>query len=49
VGVAAMQDLSVEDFKEQLEKLQEELVWLNAQARQLEATIAMNVAEILAA
>ncbi len=44
-----MQDLSVEDFKEQLEKLQEELVWLNAQARQLEATIAMNVAEILAA
>jgi len=49
VGVAAGEDLSDEDFKEQLEKLQEELVGLNAQARQLEATIALNVAEILAA
>jgi ribosomal protein L29 len=29
VGVAAMQDLSVEDFKEQLEKLHEELVGLS--------------------
>jgi type I restriction enzyme M protein len=47
VGVAAGEDLSDEDFKEQLEKLQEELVELNAQARTLEATIAANVAGIL--
>jgi len=47
VGVAAGEDLSNEDFKEQLEKLQEELEGLNAQARELEATIAANVAGIL--
>jgi type I restriction enzyme M protein len=49
VGVAAGEDLSDEDFKEQLEKLQEELDGLNAQARELEATIALNVAGILEA
>jgi type I restriction-modification system DNA methylase subunit len=49
VGVAAGEDLSDEDFKEQLEKLQEELEGLNAQARELEATIALNVAGILEA
>jgi type I restriction enzyme M protein len=47
VGVAAGEDLSDEDFKEQLEKLQEDLERLNAQARELEATIASNVAGIL--
>ncbi|MFM9086658.1 MAG: N-6 DNA methylase [Cyanobium sp.] len=47
VGVATGEDLSDEDFKEQLEKLQEELEGLNAQARELEATIAANVAAIL--
>jgi type I restriction enzyme M protein len=47
VGVAAGEDLSDEDFKEQLEKLQEELEGLNAQARELETTIAANVAGIL--
>jgi len=46
-GVAAGEDLSDEDFKEQLEKLQVELEGLNAQARELEATIALNVAGIL--
>ena len=49
VGVAAGEDLSDEDFKEQLEKLQQELEGLNAQARGLEATIALNVAGILEA
>jgi type I restriction enzyme M protein len=47
--VAAGEDLSDEDFKEQLEKLQQELEGLNAQARKLEATIAANVAGILEA
>ena len=47
VGVAAGEDLSDEDFKEQLETLQEELEGLNAQARELETTIAVNVAGIL--
>jgi hypothetical protein len=49
VGVAAGEDLSDEDFMEQLEKLQEELEGLNAQARELEAKIALNVAGILEA
>ena len=49
VGVAAGEDLSDEDFKDQLEKLHEELKGLNAQARELEATIAANVAGILEA
>jgi type I restriction enzyme M protein len=47
--VAAGEDLSDEDLKEQLEKLQQELEGLNAQARKLEATIAANVAGILEA
>lgn len=47
LGVAAGEDLSDEDFKEQLETLQEELEGLNAQARKLETTISLNVAGIL--
>ena len=49
VGVAPGEEVSDEDFKEQLETLNEELETLNAQARELEATIANNVAEILEA
>ena len=49
VGVAPGEDVSDEDFKEQLETLNEELETLNAQARGLEATIGGNVAEILEA
>jgi type I restriction enzyme M protein len=49
VGVAPGEDISDEDFKEQLETLNEELEALNAQARELEATIGSNVAEILQA
>jgi len=47
VGVAAGEEVSDEDFKEKLETLNEELEVLNAQARELEQTIALNVAEIL--
>jgi type I restriction enzyme M protein len=47
VGVAPGEAVSDEDFKEQLETLNEELETLNAQARELETTIAQNVAEIL--
>ena len=47
VGVAPGEAVSDEDFKEQLEALNEELEKLNAQARELEETIARNVAEIL--
>ena len=47
VGVAAGDDVSDEDFKEQLEALNEELEGLNEQARGLEKTIADNVVEIL--
>lgn len=47
VGVAPGEEVSDEDFKEQLETLNEELEVLNAQARELEQTIARNVAEIL--
>jgi type I restriction enzyme M protein len=47
VGVAPGEDVSDEDFKEQLETLNEELETLNTQARKLEATIAKNVAEML--
>ena len=47
VGVAPGEDVSDEDFKEQFETLNEELESLNAQARELEQTIAANVAEIL--
>jgi type I restriction enzyme M protein len=49
VGVAPGEEVSDEDFKEQLETLNEELESLNAQARELEQTIAANVAGILEA
>ena len=47
VGVAVGEAVSDEDFKEQLETLNEKLETLNTQARDLEQTIAGNVAEIL--
>ena len=47
VGVAAGEAVSDEDFKEQLESLNEELETLNVQARELEEVISGNVAEIL--
>ncbi len=47
VGVAAGEKVSDEDFKAQLEALNEELEALNAKARDLEKTIATSVAEIL--
>ncbi|PAW77869.1 MAG: hypothetical protein B9S32_09725 [Verrucomicrobia bacterium Tous-C9LFEB] len=47
VGVAAGELVSDEDFKEQFEKLNEELETLNVSARELEVTIAKNAAEIL--
>ena len=40
--------MSHEDFNEQLEPLKEELWCLNAEVHELQATIAGNVAEILA-
>ncbi len=49
VGVAPGEDVSDEDFKEQLETLHEELKTLNARARTLEETIGYNIAEILEA
>jgi type I restriction enzyme M protein len=49
VGVAKGEDLSDENFKEQLEALNEELEVLNAEARELETKIAENVAELLEA
>jgi type I restriction enzyme M protein len=49
VGVAPGEEVSDEDFKEQLEALNEELEGLNAQARELEQIIASNVAGILGA
>ena len=49
VGVAPGESVSDEDFKQQLEALNEELETLNAQALDLEQTIARNVAEILEA
>ncbi len=49
VGVAPGEEVSDEDFKAQLETLNEELKTLNAQARVLEQTIAANVAGILEA
>lgn len=49
VGVAPGEDVSDEDFKEQLETLNEELASLNIQARELEQFIAANVADILGA
>ena len=47
IGVAPGEELSDEDFKEKLEVLNEELEKLNMDARTLEQTIALNVAEIL--
>jgi type I restriction enzyme M protein len=47
VGVAPGEDVSDEDFKEQLETLNEELETLNAKTRDLEQTIARNVAALL--
>lgn len=47
MGVAPGEAVSDEDFKAQLEALNEELETLNAQARTLEQTIAANVAGIL--
>jgi type I restriction enzyme M protein len=49
VGVAPGEAVSDEDFKEQFETLNDELETLKAQARDLEQTIARNVAEILEA
>ncbi len=49
VGVAPGEDVSDEDFKQQLETLNGELETRNAQARELEQTIARNVTEILEA
>ena len=49
VGVAPGEEVSDEGFKEQLETLNEELESLNSQARELEQTIAANVAGILEA
>jgi type I restriction enzyme M protein len=49
VGVAPGEEVSDEDFKTQLQALNEELEGLNAQARKLEQTIAANVAGILGA
>jgi len=49
VGVAPGEVVSDEDFKEKLETLNEELEVLNAQARELEQSIASNVMEILEA
>ena len=49
VGVAKGENLSDEDFKEQLEALNEELEVLNNEARELEARIAENVVELLEA
>lgn len=47
MGVAAGEDLSDEDVKAALEALNEELEGLNAQAKELEATIAAHVAGLL--
>ena len=47
VGVAPGEEVSDEDFQTQLQGLNEELEALNAQARELERTIAANVAGIL--
>ncbi len=47
VGVAPGEVVSDEDFKAQLETLNEELEILNAQARDLQQTIASNVVDVL--
>lgn len=47
VGVAPGEEVSDEDFKEQLEELNEELEALNAQSLELQSRIAQNVASLL--
>jgi type I restriction enzyme M protein len=47
VGVAPGEEVSDEDFKEQLKTLNEELETLSAHARDLEQTIAANMTELL--
>jgi len=47
VGVAPGEDVSDEDFKEQLETLNEELEVLNAEALELQNRISQNVASLL--
>ncbi len=47
VGVAPGEEVSDEDFKEQLETLNEELEALNAQALELQTRIAQNVSSLL--
>jgi type I restriction enzyme M protein len=47
VGVAAGEDVSDEDFNEQLVVLNEELEVLNLQALELQTRIAQNVASLL--
>ncbi|MBN8439497.1 MAG: SAM-dependent DNA methyltransferase [Candidatus Accumulibacter sp.] len=47
IGVAPGEEVSDEDFKEQLETLNEELEALNGQALELQARIAQNVASLL--
>jgi len=47
VGIAPGDNVSDEDFKTQLQTLNEEFKTLNVQARELEETIAANVAELL--
>ena len=49
VGVAPGEEVSDEDFKEQFEALNEELVSLNSRARELEQSIATNASAILEA
>jgi len=49
VGVAPGEEVSDEDFRTQLQGLNEELEALNGQARELERTIAANIAGILGA
>jgi type I restriction enzyme M protein len=49
VGIVPGEEISDEDFKEKFGLLNEELQALNAQSRELEATIALNVAVILEA
>lgn len=49
VGVAPGDEISDEDFRTQLEELNEKLETLNVRARELEQTIATNVAGILEA
>ena len=48
VGVAPGEEVSDEDFKTELEELNEELAGLNARAQELEQTIAANMVAILA-